>query len=99
MTKTIFKVGDDVILEKKNKLKQNTIRELKKMISSEINCSLSDIKVEFIESDDLEFSRIDVTAHGLIYWDTIFPKILDRVSLLDEKKINEKDVEDYLIIN
>lgn len=99
MLKTIFKVGDDIIIEKRNKLKQNIIRDLKKMISSEINCSLSDIKVEFVESDDLEFSRIDATTDGLIYWDTIFPKILDRVSLLDETKINQKDVEDYLIIH
>lgn len=99
MLKTIFKIGDEIIIEKRNKLKQNTIRELKKMISFEIGCSLSDIKVEFIESDNFEFSRIDVTPDGLVYWDCIYPKILDRISLLDEQKINDINVENYLIIN
>ena len=104
--KTIFTIRDEIIKEVESELDYFGIEEIKEEITFETDCNLSDIEVNIIEDNNHEFSRIDLSPEGLIYWDCLYPKVLTGVTLILDEDFEEfldlvlkNGIEEYLIIN
>jgi len=101
--KILFKIKDEVVYIEDRDLEINGIENMKAIIARELECQVEDINLDY--KDIPEYSEIDVTYRGLIYWKSLFAIPLSGVEILlvlgsDEHldAILNGTIEDYLII-
>ena len=63
----IFKLHGEVVIVENRDLFLNEIDVIKHIISSECQCNVDEIEVEFDRGKD-ELSEIDVTSEGMVFW-------------------------------
>lgn len=101
--KILFKINNEVVYIEDRDLEINGIEKMKSIIAEELECQVEDINLDY--EDTPEYSEIDATPEGLVYWKSLFMIPLTGVELLlvlgsDEHldAILNGTIEDYLII-
>ena len=104
--RTLFKIGDEIIIDIERELNYFEIEEIKSGLVKEIGCKDTEIEVKIMECDRHEYSRIDIGIYGMVYWDCLYPKILTGVSLIIDEDSEEflemvlkNGIEEYLVIS
>lgn len=74
-----FKVHNEIVLEESQNITLDHVEKMKWLVAEECGVQYDDIDVDFVEIFDEDYSEIDATIMGLVYWKDCYTEVITGV--------------------